>query len=254
MSAKLTQTGRYEFSPIIDRKPLKLPNGARVAIVPYINIEHFPEDIPGTALVPGTAKFTPDTLNYGWCDYGNRVGLWRMMDRYDYRGTVCMNSDIIREYLHIIEEGEKPARPRDQGLAGSFPVRGLQYSGRHPCRPRGRISMRFYCRRSAVQFQGEERQADFGNVSGRTERYPGDHEYRRQWRAVRRHDHRPVRCAVLGGQAQPVHHADLPAHVSDRPAIPRQASRAGVQVHGLRTSPDKSGKVGDMWSIGVTLN
>lgn len=110
MSAKLTQTSRYEFSPIIDRKPLKLPKGARVAIVPYINIEHFPEDIPGTALVPGTAKFTPDTLNYGWRDYGNRVGLWRMMDimdRYGYRGTICLNSDLIREYPRIIEEGEK---------------------------------------------------------------------------------------------------------------------------------------------------
>jgi allantoinase len=73
-----------------------------VAIVPYINIEHFPEDISGTALVPGTAKFTPDALNYGWRGYGNRVGLWRMMDmmdRYGHRGTVCLNSDIIGNYL-----------------------------------------------------------------------------------------------------------------------------------------------------------
>ncbi len=76
---KLTQSKHYDFQPIIDRKPFKLPKGARVAVIPYINIEHFPADIPGTALIPGTAGFTPDPLNYGWRDYGNRVGLWRMM-------------------------------------------------------------------------------------------------------------------------------------------------------------------------------
>ncbi len=106
----LTQTRHYDYQPIIDREPLRLPDGARVAVVPYINIEHFPEDIPGTALVPGTAQYTPDPLNYGWRDYGNRVGLWRMMEIMDalgMRGTVCLNSDIIREYPRIIEEGQK---------------------------------------------------------------------------------------------------------------------------------------------------
>ena len=87
MSKKLTQTSRYDFVPMIDREPMKLPDGKRVAVVPYINIEHFPEDIPGTALVPGTAQFTPDTLNYGWRDYGNRVGLWRMMEMMDEKHT-----------------------------------------------------------------------------------------------------------------------------------------------------------------------
>lgn len=107
---KLTQTSHYDYQPIIDRAPLKFPNGARVAVVPYINIEHFPEDIPGTAIVPATARFIPDALNYGWRDYGNRVGLWRIMDIMDalhMRGTVCLNSDIITEYPRIIEEGER---------------------------------------------------------------------------------------------------------------------------------------------------
>lgn len=110
MSETLTQTRWYDYDPMVSRKPLKLPDGARVAVVPYINIEHFPEDIAGTALVPGTAGFTPDPLNYGWRDYGNRVGLWRMMEAMDavgMRGTVCLNSDIIREYPQILDEGEK---------------------------------------------------------------------------------------------------------------------------------------------------
>lgn len=108
--ADLTQTPHYDYVPIIDRPRFKLPKGARVAVIPYINIEHFPADIPGTAIIPGTQKFNPDPLNYGWRDYGNRVGLWRIMDLMDacgMRGTVCLNSDIIREYPRIIEEGEK---------------------------------------------------------------------------------------------------------------------------------------------------
>lgn len=106
----LTQTAHYDYVPIIDRKPMALPNGARIAVIPYVNIEHFPENLRGTALVPGTAHLVPDTLNYGWRDYGNRVGLWRMieiMDAHNMRGTVCLNADAIREYPRIIEEGQK---------------------------------------------------------------------------------------------------------------------------------------------------
>ena len=103
----LTQTPHYDYVPIIDRPKLKMPKGARVAVIPYINIEHFPHDIPGTAIEATTQRFNPDTLNYGWRDYGNRVGLWRiieLMDKLGMRGTVCLNSDIIREYPRIMDE------------------------------------------------------------------------------------------------------------------------------------------------------
>lgn len=106
----LTQTKRYAYSPIINREKLRFPDGARVAVLPYINIEHFPENLPGTALAAATTGFEPDVLNYGWRDYGNRVGVWRMMegfDKYGMRATVCLNSDVCREYPAIIEEGNK---------------------------------------------------------------------------------------------------------------------------------------------------
>lgn len=102
-----TQTPHYDYVPIIDRPPLQLPAGARVAVLPYVNLEHFPHDLPGTAIIPGTQRFNPDPLNYGWRDYGNRVGLWRimkLMDECGMRGTVCLNSDVIREYPRIMEE------------------------------------------------------------------------------------------------------------------------------------------------------
>ena len=41
----LTQCKHYDYVPIIDMEPFKLPDGARVAVLPYINIAHFPADI-----------------------------------------------------------------------------------------------------------------------------------------------------------------------------------------------------------------
>jgi len=106
----LTQTKRYPYSPMARREKMSFPDGARVAVLPYINIEHFPENFPGTAMSPATTAFEPDVLNYGWRDYGNRVGIWRMMkglDKYGMRATVCLNSEVGREYPEIVEEGNK---------------------------------------------------------------------------------------------------------------------------------------------------
>jgi len=106
----LTQTKRYDFSPIIDRPVRPFPNNERVAVVVYINVEHFPDDRPGPSILPATAQFKPDPLNYGWRDYGQRVGIWRLMealDRYGFPASICLNSDVCREYPRIIEEGLK---------------------------------------------------------------------------------------------------------------------------------------------------
>ena len=103
-----TQTKRYAYSPIARRKKLSFPDGARVAVLPYVNIEHFPENLPGTALSPATTNFEPDVLNYAWRDYGNRIGIWRMMeglDKLGMRAPVCLNGDVGHEYPAIIEEG-----------------------------------------------------------------------------------------------------------------------------------------------------
>lgn len=105
-----TQTSRYDFSPIIDRLTLPFPNNARTAVVVYVNLEHFPEERSGPAIVHQTAAFKPDPLNYGWRDYGQRVGIWRIMDvldRHGIRGTACLNSEVCREYPRIIEEGKR---------------------------------------------------------------------------------------------------------------------------------------------------
>jgi len=100
----------YAYWPIVDRPRLEWPNGARVAFYLGVNIEHYEVDKPSTSIFPGTAGLAPDPLNYGWRDYGPRVGLWRMMDvmdKHGVKGSVLLNSDVCARYPRIIEEGNK---------------------------------------------------------------------------------------------------------------------------------------------------
>lgn len=88
---------------------LKWPNGARVAVWIIPNIEWFPLGQP----VPrGRARTAPDVPAWSVREYGNRVGIWRMMevlDRADARATVALNSAACDVYPAIIEAGQQRA-------------------------------------------------------------------------------------------------------------------------------------------------
>src|SRR5215211_4375181 len=45
---------RFSYSPIVDRPPLRWPNGARVAVWVIPNIEHFLFDRPSTSITHAT--------------------------------------------------------------------------------------------------------------------------------------------------------------------------------------------------------
>jgi peptidoglycan/xylan/chitin deacetylase (PgdA/CDA1 family) len=101
---------RFPYSAIVDRKPLRWPKGARVAVWVIPNIEHFLFDRPSTSITHATTSLVPDVLNYSWRDYGVRVGVWRLMEimeRFGIRGTVALNSDVCEHYPRIIEEGNR---------------------------------------------------------------------------------------------------------------------------------------------------
>jgi peptidoglycan/xylan/chitin deacetylase (PgdA/CDA1 family) len=99
---------RFDYSPIVDRKPLRWPNGARVAVWVIPNIEHFLFDRRSTSVSAATVSLSPDVLNYSWRDYGVRVGIWRLMEimeRYGVKGTVALNADVCGHYPRIIAAG-----------------------------------------------------------------------------------------------------------------------------------------------------
>ena len=99
--------GPFPYSPIIRRPRLEWPGGAHVALWVVPNIEFFSLETRPGGLGPGKI---PDIPIWAMRDYGNRVGVFRMMevlDRYGVRATVALNSDICVHHPEIIEEGEK---------------------------------------------------------------------------------------------------------------------------------------------------
>ena len=98
----------YDYSPIIERNPIRWPGDARVAFYVGLNIEHFHVDSPSTSIWEGTASLVPDPLNYGWRDYGPRVAIWRLLDsldRHGIRASALLNSEVAQRYPQIIEAG-----------------------------------------------------------------------------------------------------------------------------------------------------
>jgi peptidoglycan/xylan/chitin deacetylase (PgdA/CDA1 family) len=91
-------TSLFPYSPIIDRPPVHWPNGANLAVWVVPNIEHFHLEMTQNA---------PDIRNYSRRDYGNRVGIWRMMEvlqKNGIRGTVALNGEVATYYPRIMEE------------------------------------------------------------------------------------------------------------------------------------------------------
>jgi allantoinase len=98
---------RIEYSAWPDRAPLVWPEGARLALWVAPNIEHY-EYLPEVVRVrdPWPRVPHPDILGYGLRDYGNRVGVWRLMelfDRYALRCTVSLSMAVLDMYPELNE-------------------------------------------------------------------------------------------------------------------------------------------------------
>src|SRR3954453_8395887 len=79
-------TERLDYSAIPERRPLALPDGARLAVWVIVNVEEWDinETMPPTVLTPPAGGSPmPDIPNWAWHEYGNRVGFWRMLDVFD---------------------------------------------------------------------------------------------------------------------------------------------------------------------------
>lgn len=106
----------YEYIALPDRRPLRFPNGARLAVILTINIEYWEKFRPGQKepLFTGGPMTIPhalpgdvmDTANWTWREYGQRVGIWRIMDVFDRCGvkpSCTINGLTMRERRRIID-------------------------------------------------------------------------------------------------------------------------------------------------------
>ena len=100
---------RVEYSAIVDRKPLRLPNHKTVAVWRLVTVEVWDPDtaLPRTILTPPQGVlFVPDVPNWCWAEYGLRVGFWRMkqaLDSRNLKAVFCINGAVIERYPRVCQ-------------------------------------------------------------------------------------------------------------------------------------------------------
>lgn len=97
----------FDYSPIVRRPRVALPDGKRLAVWVGVNVEHYRYGQQALSLAPFTAQLVPDPLNHGWRDYGVRVGLFRLMellDRHGIRASAITNAAVFEHYPALVEE------------------------------------------------------------------------------------------------------------------------------------------------------
>ena len=98
----------YRYRAWDERTPIRWHGGARLAFWVAPNIEFYELNPPLNPSRRAWPRPTPDVLGYATRDYGNRVGLTRMMavlDKYGVRGSVSLSAAVCDHHPEIIEQG-----------------------------------------------------------------------------------------------------------------------------------------------------
>ena len=104
---------RCDYSAIVDRTPLKLPGGARVAFWTIVNYEVWDIGRPMARQVlpaPTGVPLLPDVVHWAWHEYGMRVGCWRffeLFERLEIKPTLAANARICEDYPRVAEEAKR---------------------------------------------------------------------------------------------------------------------------------------------------
>lgn len=104
----------YDWKPVKKHPLLKWKNDAKLAINLIIPLEFFPLNPSGLPFKHPGAMATPypDLRHYTVRDYGNRVGIYRILEglaEKDLAATFAINGEVASRYMPIIQalEGTK---------------------------------------------------------------------------------------------------------------------------------------------------
>jgi len=112
MSTSRLPRDRVPYTAIVDRPPLKLPGGARMAVWVIVNVEDWgiERPMPRTVLSPPMGQpMLPDLPNWAWHEYGMRVGFWRVhevLQRHGVIPTLAINGLVCKTYPRIAQAGK----------------------------------------------------------------------------------------------------------------------------------------------------
>lgn len=102
----------YRFSPLPDRPKLAWPNGERLAFFVLLHLEFWELEPPDgthrdTRFKGPRGDFFPEYHYFTQREYGNRIGMFRVLDQLDRHGikaTVAANAGACDRYPFLVEE------------------------------------------------------------------------------------------------------------------------------------------------------
>jgi len=121
-------TQRYPYLPITRRSGDRWPGGRRLAIYVAVGVEEYRQGDGHTEdLLPDVPQ--PDLVNKSWRDYGNRVGIFRLLDRlqqYEIPPTILLNT-MVYDTAHAVTDAARAAGAEivGHGISNSDSLAGL---------------------------------------------------------------------------------------------------------------------------------
>jgi peptidoglycan/xylan/chitin deacetylase (PgdA/CDA1 family) len=100
---------RYAHRYLRSVPPFEWPGGKRLLVWVTVHLEHFPMDMPAKPITPpgGMDRPYPSVWDFSTRDYGNRVGIFRLMkvlDRFGIKASAAMNSEVAERYPYLTQE------------------------------------------------------------------------------------------------------------------------------------------------------
>ena len=98
---------RYEWSQLHEREPVEWPGGARLALWINVCVQFYPLNQRGKPF-PTPSGMTmpyPDLRHFSLRDYGNRVGIFRLLDAFDrfkLRPSFAVNGAMVEQAPYLI--------------------------------------------------------------------------------------------------------------------------------------------------------
>ncbi|WP_254275670.1 polysaccharide deacetylase family protein [Halomonas sp. 3H] len=99
---------RYAWSMLADRAPVQWPQGRTLAVWINVSLQFYPLNQRGVPFkVPnGMTMPYPDLRHYSLRDYGNRVGIYRLLqafERFGVRPTWAINAQLAEQTPYLLE-------------------------------------------------------------------------------------------------------------------------------------------------------
>ena len=134
----------YPWSPIVTRPILRWPNNARVALAVIVNLEHWDWEVPANTPLPVSPMGGPEGLwtgnppdnnfpdigGYGNHEYGNRVGIFRVLAVLDR--AFCPHLPVHVDQPRTVVAEENVGDQQSDGVGAAIDGGDPPRAGRRP--------------------------------------------------------------------------------------------------------------------------